>query len=86
MDGPLESLSLVGKEVLDVGAAGEDPLQVDPPSLDVDPDVKGGVDPVQPLLPLEGIVLKHLQGGDGGEVEGEGKGEGRGGIGTLSYM
>ena len=57
---PLETLSLIGQEVLDVCAASEDPLQVHPPSLDINPHVKDGVDSVQPLLPSNGVILEHL--------------------------
>ena len=58
---PVESLSLIGQKVLDVGTASEDALQVDPASLHVNPHIKHSIDTVQPLLPLHGIVLKHLQ-------------------------
>ena len=57
---PHEPLALVGKEMLDVGTPGEDPLQVHPAPLHVNPHVKQGVDPVQPVLPGQGVVLKHF--------------------------
>ena len=57
---PWESLCLNRQEMLDVGRAWEDALQVDPASLDVDPDVEEGVDPVQLLLPRQGFLFKHL--------------------------
>ena len=47
--------------MLDIRTAGEDPLQVHPPTLDVYPHVKQRVYPVQPVLPGEGVVLKHLE-------------------------
>ena len=58
---PVESLSLIGQQVLDVSTASEDTLQVDPASLHVNPHIKHSIDTVQPLLPLHGIILKHLQ-------------------------
>ena len=58
--------------MFDVCAAREDALQVDPASLHVNPHVKEGVDPVQPLLPRQSIILKHLR---RGEREKEGRRE-----------
>ena len=65
---PLESLALIWQEVFDVGTSGENPLQVDPPPLNVNPDIKESVDPVQSVLPGHGIILKHLE--VGGQLHG----------------
>jgi len=51
MHSPLEPLCLHGQQVLDIGTAGEDTLQVDPAALHVDPHVKQRVDAVQLVLP-----------------------------------
>ena len=57
---PHESLALVGQKVLDVGTASEDSLQIHPATLYIDPHIKQGIDPVQPVLPSQCFVLKHL--------------------------
>jgi hypothetical protein len=38
--------------MFDVGRSSEDALQVDPASLDIDPDIKQRIDTVQLVLPL----------------------------------
>ncbi len=88
---PLESLSLVGQEVFDVSTASEYTLQIDPPSLNINPHVKQCVDTVQTILPGESIILKHLSKrgkgrgrGRRGEGRGEGEGEGEGGRGGAN--
>ena len=45
---------------LDVSRPTEDPLQVDPASLHINPDVEESVDPVQLILPGDRLLLKHL--------------------------
>ena len=47
--------------MLDVSTASKDALKVDPPALNINPDVEQVVDPVQPVLPRQGIIFKHLQ-------------------------
>ena len=47
--------------MFDVSTSGENPLQVDPPPLDINPNIKKSIDPVQPVLPGHGVVLKHLE-------------------------
>ncbi|KAH9392991.1 hypothetical protein TYRP_006090 [Tyrophagus putrescentiae] len=54
----LEAAGLHGQQRLNVRAAAEDALQVDPPGLHVDPHVEDGVDAIQLLLPAEGVLLK----------------------------
>ena len=61
----LEPLGLDGQQVFDVGAAGEDALQVHPAALHVDPDVKQRHDAVQLVLPAQSVLLKHLGDGEG---------------------
>lgn len=56
----MESRGLNGQQCLDVCAAREDALQVDPAPLDVDPHVKQRVDAIQLLLPRYGLLFKHL--------------------------
>ena len=46
--------------MLDVRAACEDALQVDPAPLHVDPHVEEGHDAVQLVFPAQGVLLKHL--------------------------
>ena len=59
---PLEPLGLHWQQVLDVRAACEDALQVDPAPLHVDPHVEEGHDAVQLVFPAQGVLLKHLAG------------------------
>ena len=47
--------------MFDVSTASEDALEVDPPALNINPDVEQVVDPVEPVLPGQGIIFKHLQ-------------------------
>ena len=54
--------------MLDISTPSENPLQVDPPPLDIYPDIKEGIDPVQSVFPSHGIVLKHLE--VGGQLHG----------------
>lgn len=58
---PLESLRFYRQQMLDVRAAREDALQVDPTPLDVDPNVKQSHDAVQLVLPAQSVLLKHLE-------------------------
>ena len=60
-DKPLESLTLIRQKVFDVGTSCEDPLQVDPPPLNVNPHVKESVDSVESVLPGHGVIFKHLE-------------------------
>jgi len=46
--------------VLDVGRASEDAFQVDPATLDVNPDIKQRVDAVQLVFPGQRLLLKFL--------------------------
>ena len=64
----MESLALVWQQVFDVSAPSENPFQIDPPTLDVNPDIKEGVDPVQPVFPGHCNILKHLE--VGGQLHG----------------
>jgi hypothetical protein len=45
--------------MLDVGATGEDALEVDPLSLNVDPHVEKHVDAIELLLPRHGVLFEH---------------------------
>ncbi len=47
--------------MLDVSAASEYSLQVDPASLHINPHVKQTIDTIKAVLPGEGIIFKHLQ-------------------------
>lgn len=58
---PLEPLGLHRQQVLDVCTASKDTLQVDPPPLDIYPDIKKCHDTVQLIFPAKGIFLKHLK-------------------------
>ena len=58
---PVEALCLDGQQMLDVSAAGEDSLQVDPATLHINPHIKQGVDTVQFVLPGQSILLKFLE-------------------------
>lgn len=55
--------------MLDVGAASEDALKVDPATLDIDPHVKQRHDAVQLVLPAQSILLKHLDKKTGSALE-----------------
>lgn len=67
---PLEALRLHGQQVLDVRAAREDALQVDPAPLHVDPHVEEGHDAVQLVFPAQRVLLEHLAGRRRAEVSG----------------
>lgn len=47
--------------MLDVCTPSEDPLQVDPPPLNINPHVEEGIDPVEPVLPGHGVIFKHFE-------------------------
>lgn len=66
---PLESLGFYRQQMFDVSTAGEDAFQIDPTTLDVNPNVKQSHDAVQLVLPAQSVFLKHL-----GEEKGEGRG------------
>ena len=57
---PAKSLCLHWKQSFDVSAATEDPIQVDPAALNIDPHVEHVMNAVELLLPLNGILFKHL--------------------------
>lgn len=57
---PLESLGFHRQQMFDVSAAREDAFQVDPATLDIDPNVKQSHDAIELVLPAQGIFLKHL--------------------------
>jgi hypothetical protein len=46
--------------LLDVGAVAEDPIEIDPASLDVNPNVEQSVDLIQSILPGNCLFLKGL--------------------------
>ena len=43
---PLEALCFHWQKVFDISTASEDTFQVNPSSLDINPDIKQGIDPV----------------------------------------
>jgi len=57
---PLEAWSFNRQQVLDVGWAGEDAFEVDPTTLNVNPDIKQRVDSVQFVFPRQRLLLKLL--------------------------
>ena len=56
---PLEPLTLIWQEMLDICTVSKDALEL---ALNNNPDVKQAIDPVEPVLPRQGIIFKHLQG------------------------
>lgn len=46
--------------MFDVSTASKDAFQIDPATLDVNPNVKQSHDAIQLVLPAQGIFLKHL--------------------------
>ena len=58
---PLKALTLIWQKVFDICAAGKDAFKVDPPPLYINPNIKQVIDPVQSVLPCQGIIFKHLQ-------------------------
>lgn len=57
---PLESLSFYRQQMFDVSTASEDAFQIDPATLDINPNVKQSHDAIQLVLPAQSIFLKHL--------------------------
>lgn len=57
----LEARCLYWQEVFDIRTATEDPLQINPSSLHVYPDIKALVDSIQSVIPRVGFLLKLLR-------------------------
>lgn len=57
---PLESLSFHRQQMFDVSTACKNAFQVNPTTLDVNPNIKQSHDAIQLVLPTQGIFLKHL--------------------------
>lgn len=49
--------------MFNVSTASEDAFQINPATLNVNPNVKEGHDPVEFIFPAQGIFLKNLRGG-----------------------
>lgn len=49
--------------MFNVSTAGEDAFQINPPTLNINPNVKEGHDPIEFIFPAQGIFLKNLRGG-----------------------
>lgn len=57
---PLEPLGFYRQQMFDVSTACEDAFQIDPTTLDINPNIKQSHDPIQLVFPTQGIFLKHL--------------------------
>lgn len=58
---PLESLSFYRQQMFDVSTASKDAFQINPATLDINPNIKESHDTIQLVLPAQSIFLKHLQ-------------------------
>lgn len=47
--------------MFDVSTSCKDALQIDPATLDINPNIKQCHDAVQLILPAQGVFLKHLR-------------------------
>lgn len=47
--------------MFDISTASEDAFQIDPATLNINPDIKESHDAIQLVLPAQGIFLKHLR-------------------------
>lgn len=47
--------------MFDVGTTSKDAFQINPATLDINPNVKESHDTIQLVLPAQSIFLKHLQ-------------------------
>ncbi len=56
----MKTRSFDGQQSLDISTSGEDALEIDPTALDVDPDVKEGVDAVELVLPRDRFFFEDL--------------------------
>ncbi len=50
------------QQMFDVSTPGEDAFQIDPATLDINPNIKQSHDAIQLVLPAQGVFLKHLRG------------------------
>lgn len=54
-------MSFYRQQMFDVGTASKDAFQIDPATLDINPNIKQSHDAIQLVLPAQSIFLKYLQ-------------------------
>lgn len=54
-------MSFYRQQMFDVSTTSKDALQINPATLDINPNVKESHDTIQLVLPAQSIFLKHLQ-------------------------
>lgn len=54
-------MSFYRQQMFDVSTASEDAFQIDPATLDINPNIKQSHDTIQLVLPAQSVFLKHLR-------------------------
>lgn len=54
-------MSFYRQQMFDVSTASKDAFQINPATLDINPNIKESHDTIQLVLPAQSIFLKHLQ-------------------------